>query len=50
MDLFMDFFRIKTGIEWQDRVLKEKMMPSPFFHYAPPVSPIPKSQGNVSGP
>lgn len=38
MDLFMDFFRIKTGIEWQDRVLREKTMPGSFFQYSPPVS------------
>ncbi|PFH60382.1 hypothetical protein XA68_11045 [Ophiocordyceps unilateralis] len=36
MDLLMSFFRLKTGIEWQDRVLGEKTMPSTFFHYAPP--------------
>ncbi|RDA90474.1 hypothetical protein CP533_3044 [Ophiocordyceps camponoti-saundersi (nom. inval.)] len=37
MNLFADFFRLKTGIEWQDRVLREKTMPSSLFHYAPPV-------------
>ncbi|KAH8122001.1 hypothetical protein FP744_10003232 [Trichoderma asperellum] len=36
MDLFMDFFRIKTGIEWQDRVLKQNTMPNSFFQYSPP--------------
>ncbi|KAM4068116.1 anthranilate synthase component II [Hirsutella rhossiliensis] len=36
MDLFMGFFRVKTGIEWQDRVLREKTMSSSFFHYTPP--------------
>ncbi|EQK98820.1 hypothetical protein G6O67_002176 [Ophiocordyceps sinensis] len=36
MDMFMDFFRIKTGVEWQDRVLREKTMASSFFHYATP--------------
>ncbi|KAK1242587.1 hypothetical protein MKX08_005399 [Trichoderma sp. CBMAI-0020] len=36
MDLFVGFFRIKTGIEWQDRVLRQKTMPSSFFQYSPP--------------
>ncbi|PHH87059.1 hypothetical protein CDD83_9353 [Cordyceps sp. RAO-2017] len=36
MDLFADFFRIKTGIEWPDRVLREKTMPPAFFQYTPP--------------
>ncbi|KAM0464832.1 hypothetical protein ACHAPV_002672 [Trichoderma viride] len=36
MDLFIDFFRIKTGIEWQDRVLRQKTMPNSFFQYSPP--------------
>lgn len=34
----MEFFRIKTGIEWEDRVLKEKTMPDSYFQYSPPVS------------
>jgi hypothetical protein len=34
----MDFFKIKTGIEWQDRVIKQKVMPTSFFQYSPPVS------------
>lgn len=33
----MEFFRIKTGIEWQDRVLGEKTMSAEFFQYSPPV-------------
>ncbi|RCI15895.1 hypothetical protein L249_3007 [Ophiocordyceps polyrhachis-furcata BCC 54312] len=37
MLLFADFFRLKTGIEWQDRVLREKTMSGSYFHYAPPV-------------
>ncbi|KND92353.1 hypothetical protein TOPH_03147 [Tolypocladium ophioglossoides CBS 100239] len=36
MDLFMDFFRIKTGLEWQNRVLGEKTMPASLFQYSPP--------------
>ncbi|OTA01588.1 hypothetical protein A9Z42_0019050 [Trichoderma parareesei] len=36
MDLFMDFFRIKTGIEWQDRVIGQGTMPSSYFQYSPP--------------
>ncbi|KAL6853123.1 hypothetical protein J3F83DRAFT_719169 [Trichoderma novae-zelandiae] len=36
MDLFMDLFRIKTGIEWQDRVVGQGTMPSAFFQYSPP--------------
>ncbi|KAH6890480.1 hypothetical protein B0T10DRAFT_605968 [Thelonectria olida] len=36
MDLFMDFFRIKTGIDWEDRVIKMKTMPSSYFQYTPP--------------
>lgn len=38
MDLFMEFFRIKTGIEWQDRVVGQNTMSNSFFQYAPPVS------------
>ncbi|PHH75504.1 hypothetical protein CDD80_2338 [Ophiocordyceps camponoti-rufipedis] len=38
MNLFMAFFRLKTGIDWQDRVLGEKTMPPSFFSYSPPVS------------
>lgn len=38
MDCFMDFFKIKTGIEWQDRVLKQGTMPGSYFQYTPPVS------------
>ncbi|KAF4595663.1 hypothetical protein GQ602_001276 [Ophiocordyceps camponoti-floridani] len=36
MNLFMAFFRLKTGIDWQDRVLGEKTMPPSFFIYSPP--------------
>ncbi|PTB74256.1 hypothetical protein M440DRAFT_1380964 [Trichoderma longibrachiatum ATCC 18648] len=36
MDLFMDFFRIKTGIEWQDRVIGQGTMSSSYFQYSPP--------------
>ncbi|KJZ72856.1 hypothetical protein HIM_07800 [Hirsutella minnesotensis 3608] len=36
MDHFMHFFRLKTGIEWQDRVLLEKTTPKSFFQYTPP--------------
>ncbi|TFB02012.1 hypothetical protein CCMA1212_006015 [Trichoderma ghanense] len=36
MDLFMDFFRIKTGIEWQDRVLRQGTMSTSYFQYSPP--------------
>ncbi|RDA83721.1 hypothetical protein CP532_0236, partial [Ophiocordyceps camponoti-leonardi (nom. inval.)] len=36
MLLFADFFRLKTGIEWQDRVLRERTMVASFFQYAPP--------------
>ncbi|KAI5459893.1 hypothetical protein BGZ63DRAFT_446774 [Mariannaea sp. PMI_226] len=37
MNYFMEFFRIKTGIEWEDRVTKMSTMPSSYFQYAPPV-------------
>jgi hypothetical protein len=37
MALFMDFFRIKTGIDWEDRVIKMNTMPSSYFQYTPPV-------------
>ncbi|UKZ82310.1 hypothetical protein TrVFT333_010096 [Trichoderma virens FT-333] len=37
MDLFMEFFRIKTGIEWQDRVIGQNTMPNSFFQYSPPI-------------
>ncbi|PHH62691.1 hypothetical protein CDD81_6760 [Ophiocordyceps australis] len=36
MNLFTDFFHIKTGIEWQDRVLGAATMPASYFHYSPP--------------
>ncbi|KAF7538435.1 hypothetical protein G7Z17_g12641 [Cylindrodendrum hubeiense] len=36
MDLFMEFFRIKTGVDWEDRVIKTKTMPNSLFQYAPP--------------
>ncbi|KAF5230053.1 hypothetical protein FAUST_10033 [Fusarium austroamericanum] len=36
MDLFMDFFKKKTGIEWQDRVSLANTQPSSYFQYAPP--------------
>lgn len=38
MDCFMEFFKIKTGIEWQDRVLMQGTMPGSYFQYTPPVS------------
>lgn len=38
MNCFMDFFKIKTGIEWQDRVLMQGTMPGSYFQYNPPVS------------
>ncbi|KAL7900855.1 hypothetical protein HDV63DRAFT_402251 [Trichoderma sp. SZMC 28014] len=41
MHLFMDFFRIKTGIEWQDRVLRQQTMPNSFFQYSPPSRGLP---------
>lgn len=34
----MEFFRIKTGVDWEDRVIKMETMPTSFFQYAPPVS------------
>ncbi|CAM1502964.1 Fc.00g077400.m01.CDS01 [Cosmosporella sp. VM-42] len=36
MDHFMEFFRIKTGIEWEDRVIKEGTMSKEHFQYSPP--------------
>ncbi|KAM0436064.1 hypothetical protein ACHAPT_002956 [Fusarium lateritium] len=36
MDLFMDFFRVKTGMPWEDRVTLAKTMPSSYFQYEPP--------------
>ncbi|KAJ4150952.1 hypothetical protein LMH87_011679 [Akanthomyces muscarius] len=36
MDLFMNFFRIKTGIDWHDRVLLEGTTPLSAFQYCPP--------------
>lgn len=41
MDLFMDFFRIKTGIDWEDRVIKHGTTPLTVFQYSPPVSARP---------
>lgn len=40
MDLFADFFRIKTGVAWEDRVVRMKTMPACYFQYSPPVSPL----------
>ncbi|CEI68599.1 unnamed protein product [Fusarium venenatum] len=36
MDLFMDFFKKKTGIDWQDRVTLANTQPGAYFQYAPP--------------
>ncbi|KAM0740232.1 hypothetical protein ACQRIT_005416 [Beauveria bassiana] len=36
MDLFLNFFRIKTGIDWQDRVLLAGTTPLSAFQYTPP--------------
>ncbi|KAH7258253.1 hypothetical protein MRS44_010227 [Fusarium solani] len=36
MDLFMEFFRVKTGIPWEDRVTLAMTMPSSYFQYEPP--------------
>ncbi|RMJ11470.1 hypothetical protein CDV36_008867 [Fusarium kuroshium] len=36
MDLFMEFFRVKTGIPWEDRVALAMTMPSSYFQYEPP--------------
>ncbi|KAH7326412.1 hypothetical protein B0I35DRAFT_508625 [Stachybotrys elegans] len=36
MDLFTEFFKIKTGVDWEDRVTLEKTLPASFFQYAPP--------------
>jgi hypothetical protein len=33
----MDFFKKKTGIDWQDRVTLANTQPSAYFQYAPPV-------------
>lgn len=38
MDLFMDFFRIKTGVVWEDRVMLQQTMGAEYFQYKPPVS------------
>ncbi|OAA71355.1 hypothetical protein ISF_01906 [Cordyceps fumosorosea ARSEF 2679] len=36
MDHFVNFFRIKAGIDWQDRVLREGTTPLSLFQYSPP--------------
>lgn len=36
MGLFVDFFKKKTGIDWQDRVSLAQTMPSSYFQYEPP--------------
>ncbi|KAF5546361.1 hypothetical protein FNAPI_8869 [Fusarium napiforme] len=36
MDLFMEFFKKKTGIAWEDRVSLAQTMPSSYFQYEPP--------------
>ncbi|KAF4989590.1 hypothetical protein FDECE_14664 [Fusarium decemcellulare] len=36
MDQFMQFFRTKTGIPWEDRVTLAMTMPGSYFQYAPP--------------
>lgn len=38
MDHFRHFFRVKTGLEWQDRVLRQGTQPATCFQYSPPVS------------
>ncbi|KAL4724929.1 hypothetical protein ACLX1H_008376 [Fusarium chlamydosporum] len=36
MDLFMDFFKKKTGIDWQDRITLAHTQPRAYFQYTPP--------------
>ncbi|KAF4454093.1 hypothetical protein F53441_3330 [Fusarium austroafricanum] len=36
MNLFMEFFRKKTGIDWEDRVSLAQTMPSSYFQYKAP--------------
>ncbi|KAJ4119922.1 hypothetical protein NW768_010512 [Fusarium equiseti] len=36
MNLFMDFFKKKTGIDWQDRVTLANTQPRAYFQYTPP--------------
>lgn len=40
MDLFLKFFRIKTGIDWEDRVIKQGTTALSLFQYTPPVSQL----------
>jgi hypothetical protein len=42
MDLFMDFFKKKTGVDWQDRITYAYTGLRASFQYTPPVclSPI----------
>jgi hypothetical protein len=37
MDLFTSFFKRKTGIDWEDRVVKEGTTPNSMFQYTHPV-------------
>ena len=38
---FMDFFKSKTGVHWQDRVTMAGVRTDPeLFHYTPPVSRV----------
>ena len=37
---FLGFFKVKTGIDWSDRVLKMSTMGKEFFQYCPPVSTV----------
>ncbi|KOS19683.1 hypothetical protein ESCO_001375 [Escovopsis weberi] len=36
MDRFMRFFRLKTGIAWEDRVSRQGTMAGSYFQYSPP--------------
>ncbi|WAO92845.1 BRCT domain-containing protein [Fusarium falciforme] len=44
MDLFMEFFRVKTGIPWEDRVTLAMTMPSSYFQYEPPTGGKPSGR------
>lgn len=42
MDFFKRFFKSKTGIEWEERVMFQQTKGQEYFQYAPPVSLIPR--------
>lgn len=40
MDAFMDFFKAKTDIDWEERLIRQGTTQAKYFQYTPPVSAL----------